>query len=268
MLFNPFTARINLLVMISLATIALGSACSRTEAMPDHSTDTPTRLSGLVFDDVNKNGVRDEREKGLARVRVSNGRDVIMTDVRGRWFLDAYPDDTIFVIKPPDWMPSLDEDGLPQFYRVHNPAGSPENLRFQGMSATPADPGSIDFPMHRHPEEGAFDILLLGDPQSRNLTEVDYLARDVVEPLVGTDAAFGVCLGDIAFDDLAVLDEHNTVMGRVGIPWYNVHGNHDMNFDVDDDRLADETWQRIYGPGTFSFDWGTGHFHRHRQCHL
>ncbi|MCH2152583.1 MAG: calcineurin-like phosphoesterase family protein [Phycisphaerales bacterium] len=260
MMLNPFTGRINFLSLMSLGAICIGSACSRTEAMPDTRSDEPIRLSGLVFEDENNNGIRDEREKGLARVRVSNGREVVMTDVRGRWFLDAYPDDTIFVIKPPDWMPRIDQDGLPHFYRVHNPAGSPETLRFEGMAATPEDPGSIDFPMYRHPEDGGFDILLLGDPQSRNLTEVDYLARDIVEPLVGTDAAFGVCLGDIAFDDLSVLDEHNTVMGRVGIPWFNVHGNHDMNFDVKHDSLADETWQRIYGPTTYSFDWGTAHF--------
>ena len=38
-------------------------------------------------------------------------------------------------------------------------------------------------------------------------------------------------------------------MATVGIPWYNVHGNHDMNFLATDDRYADETFERVYGPG-------------------
>ncbi|MDG2422374.1 MAG: calcineurin-like phosphoesterase family protein [Phycisphaerales bacterium] len=244
---------------LCLAVAATLAACGRTEAQTDAGT---TQLQGIVFEDENLNGVRDGKEKGLARVRVSNGRDVVMTDVRGRWFLNAKPGDTIFVIKPRHWIPPLDKDGLPQFHYVHNPSGSPEGLDHAGVKPTPEDPGVIYFALYRNPEEeqGHHKVALLGDPQSRNLTEVDYLARDVVEPMVGTDVAFGIGLGDLAFDDLGVLPGHNAVMGRTGIPWFNVHGNHDMNFDVDDDALADETWQRIYGPATYSFDWGTAHY--------
>ena len=52
----------------------------------------------------------------------------------------------------------------------------------------------------------------------------------------------------------------NAVVGRMDIPWFNVHGNHDMNFKAENDRTSDETWQRIYGPPTYSFDWATAHF--------
>ncbi len=235
--------------------------CTRGEAQTASDPEL-TRLQGVVYEDENRNGVRDEREKGLARVRVSNGRDVVLTDVRGRWFLDARPDDTIFVIKPRHWIPPLDQDGLPQFSYVHNPKGSPADLDYEGVAPTPEDPGVIYFPLYRNPieEEGDFKVVLMGDPQSRDLTEVDYLARDIAEPLVGTEASFGVGLGDLVFDDLDILPAHNTVMGRTGIPWFNVYGNHDMNFDVAEDALADETWQRIYGPATYSFDWATAHF--------
>ena len=242
-------------MVIFLAT--LFTACGRTEANPENGQ---VMLQGIVFEDVNSNGIRDEREKGLARVRVSNGRDVIMTDVRGRWHLPAGPDDTIFVIKPRNWISPLDENGLPQFFYVHNPEGSPDGLKYPGVEPTPADPGPINFPMHRHPESSPFSAILLGDPQSRNLKEVDYLARDVIEPLVGSDAVFGVGLGDLVFDDLDVLPAHNMVVGQTGIPWFNVHGNHDMNFRAEGDDHADETWQRLYGPPTYSFDWGTAHF--------
>tara|TARA_B100001059_G_scaffold155450_2_gene155045 strand:- start:12101 stop:13648 length:1548 start_codon:yes stop_codon:yes gene_type:complete len=235
----------------------LFTACARTEAKPENGQQM---LEGIVFEDVNSNGVRDEREKGLARVRVSNGRDIIMTDVRGRWHLPAGPDDTIFVIKPRNWISPLDENGLPQFFYVHNPDGSPDGLKYRGVEPTPNEPGAINFPLHRHPESSPFSAILLGDPQSRNLKEVDYLARDVIEPMVGGDAAFGVGLGDLAFDDLNVLPAHNMVVGRMGIPWFNVHGNHDINFKAENDRQSDETWQRLYGPPTYSFDWGTAHF--------
>ena len=75
-----------------------------------------------------------------------------MTDVRGRWHLPAGPDDTIFVIKPRNWISPLDENGLPQFFYVHNPDGSPQGLKYPGVQPTPVDPGAINFPLHRHPE--------------------------------------------------------------------------------------------------------------------
>ena len=61
------------------------------------------RLEGLVFHDDDGNTARNGREKGLARVTVSNGRDVVLTDVRGRWFLPANGPRPPFVIAPRGW---------------------------------------------------------------------------------------------------------------------------------------------------------------------
>jgi hypothetical protein len=49
-------------------------------------------------------------------------------------------------------------------------------------------------------------------------------------------------------------------MARLGIPVYNVPGNHDMNFDAPDDRSALETFRRTFGPEYYSFDYGQVHF--------
>jgi hypothetical protein len=40
---------------------------------------------GLVFDDRNGNGARDEGEGGVPGVRVSNGSEVVLTDAQGRY---------------------------------------------------------------------------------------------------------------------------------------------------------------------------------------
>jgi len=68
------------------------------------ASDAPTtRLEGLVFHDDDGNTVRNDREKGLARVPVSNGREVVLTDVRGRWFLPEDGPRTPFVVAPRGW---------------------------------------------------------------------------------------------------------------------------------------------------------------------
>jgi len=217
--------------------------------------------SGYVFHDRNKNGVRDAGEPGLPDVRVSNQRDIVTTDRNGRWQL-PHDDDTIFfVIKPRGWMTPINELNLPRFFYIHKPAGSPANFKYPGVAPTGPLPSSIDFPLTPQREPDRFRAIIFGDTQSRNQTEVEYMKRDVIEQLVGkVDAAFGVTLGDIVFDNLGVFKGHNEAIAMLGIPWYNVLGNHDINYDAANDKHSDETFESIYGPSYYSFDHGPTHF--------
>jgi 3',5'-cyclic AMP phosphodiesterase CpdA len=49
-------------------------------------------------------------------------------------------------------------------------------------------------------------------------------------------------------------------LAKVGIPWYNVLGNHDLNFDAEEDKLADETFEAHFGPANYAFNQGKVHF--------
>jgi hypothetical protein len=217
---------------------------------------------GVVFHDRNGNGVRDAGEEGLAGVRVSNQHDVVETDADGRWRLpvEIEDDTTFFVVKPRGWMTPVDEERqLPRFYYTHKPNGSPP-LRYGGVEPTGPLPESIDFPLRPNREPDTFRAIFFGDTQARNQRELEYMAHDVIVELIGTDAAFGVTLGDIVFDDLSLFDLHNRTVALIGIPWYNVLGNHDMDFDAVDDRHSDETFERHYGPNYYAFEHGPTHF--------
>ena len=216
--------------------------------------------TGTVFLDANNNQVKDDNEKGLPGVRVSNGQDVVITDANGQYSLAVSDDTIIFVIKPRGFMTPVDENRLPRFYYVHKPHGSPEGLKYAGIAPTGPLPASIDFPLTEQPEADTFKALVFGDTQPYNMQEIEWLAHDVVEEVIGTDAVFGISLGDLVGDDLDLFHPLNEVMATVGIPWYNVHGNHDMNFLATDDRYADETFERVFGPACYSFDWGPVHF--------
>ena len=216
--------------------------------------------TGFVFVDANNNQVQDADEVGLADVRVSNGRDVVATDKEGRYKLTIDDDSIVFVIKPSGYRTITDKVHLARFYYNHKPAGSPKDLGFPGVDPTGPLPASINFPLYKTDEPAAFDVIFFGDPQPRDQKEIDYIAHDVVEDLVGVDAAFGVTLGDILFDDLSLFDSFNRTVGKIGIPWYNVIGNHDINFAAETDELSDETYERVYGPAYFSFDYGPVHF--------
>src|SRR5690606_37532753 len=153
--------------------------------------------------------------------------------------------------KPSGWRTPINAHNLPRFFYHHRPKGSPP-LRFGGIAPTGELPASIDFPLVPHEEPDDFQVVFFADPQPYTLQQVDYVANDVVQELIGTDAAFGVTLGDIVGDDLNLFEHINAATSRVGIPWFNVIGNHDLNFDAADDVESDETFRRIYGPNYYS----------------
>ncbi len=215
---------------------------------------------GVVFEDRNGDGRRDAGEPGLADVGVSNGRDVVKTDREGRYELPAIEGQAVFVIKPRDFMTPVSAQQLPRFYYLHQPAGSPAKLRYAGVAPTGPLPASIDFPLTKRPEPEQFDVLVFGDPQPRDLTEVTYLARDVVERVDPRGVAFGVSLGDIVYDRLTLFEPYAAVVGTLGLPWYNVPGNHDHNYDGDGDEQGNESWKRVFGPPTYAFNHGPVHF--------
>jgi hypothetical protein len=245
----------------TLAAAALALAASPTLAQSGSNPTAAVQTArGVVFLDTDGDGVRDAGERGLEGVRVSNGRDVVLTDERGRYEVEVDDDDIVFVIKPRGYMTRIDDLNLPRFYYIHRPAGSPEGRRFAGIEPTGPLPASIDFALTRQAEPERFRTILFGDTQPRNVQEVEYFSHDIVEELVGFDGAFGVTLGDVVFDDLAVFEPHNQAVALIGMPWYNVLGNHDVNYDVPDDDASDDTFQRVFGPATYSFDYGPVHY--------
>jgi len=200
----------------------------------------------------------DDGESGIKAVRVSNGCEVVATDADGRYALPVGDDTVLFVIKPTDWRTALDDDGISQGYYLHKPAGSPKT-QYPGVAPTGPLPASVDFPLVPHRESKRFDALLFGDPQPENEEGVDHYGHDVVEEVVGFDGLFGITLGDIVEDRLDLLDDINTMTARIGVPWHYVMGNHDMNTDSATDELADETFERLYGPPYYSFNYGRMH---------
>lgn len=214
---------------------------------------------GQVYHDANANLRLDADERLLEGIAVSNGEQIVETDSEGRYELDVSDDAIVFVIKPSGWRTPINRQRLPQFYYIHKPAGSPKS-KFAGVAPTGPLPESIDFPLYPQKEPRQFKAIMFGDPQPRNQKEIDYIAHDVVAELVGSDAAFGVTLGDIMFDDLSLFESSNSTVALIGIPWYNVVGNHDINREAKEDRHSDETFERVFGPAYYSFDYGPVHF--------
>lgn len=214
---------------------------------------------GVVFADRNGNGQRDPDEPGVAGVAVSNQDDVVLTDAEGRYRLPVTDDTILFVSKPSGYRVPVNKDQLPQFYYIHKPGGSPQ-LRYTGVAPTGPLPESVDFPLMKADEAETLRVVVLADPQVETTQEIQFFRDDVLSELVGIPAAFGITLGDLVSNQLDLYNGYNDGVGRVGIPFYNVIGNHDLNFDAPDDRDCDETFHRVFGPNYYSWNHGRVHF--------
>lgn len=215
---------------------------------------------GVVYLDSNKNGKKDKSEMGLPEVAVSNGKDVVLTNAKGEYALPVGNDNIIFVIKPSGYAFPLNAVNLPQYYYIHKPLGSP-TLKYAATLPTGKLPKRIDFPMYLQAEANQFKALVFGDPQARDEQEIEFFKKGIIDDVKKDDAiAFGISLGDLAADDLIVHEPYQKAIQQIGKPWYNVMGNHDMNFDVQADSLSDETFERNFGPNNYAFNYGNAHF--------
>jgi len=216
-------------------------------------------VTGVVFEDRSGTSRRQPGDPGIAGVRVSNGREVVKTDAGGRYTLPIDDETIVFVIKPSGYMVPIEPGTmLPRFYYTHQPKGTPAelNLRYRGIDPTGPLPASVDFPLRKTDEPTTFDVLLFTDPQPESPVEVEFVRDDVVSALIGTKAAFGMTTGDVMFDDLSFYPRQNRIIGQIGVPWWNIPGNHDLNYEAPGTHYSRETFKRVFGPTSYAFEYG------------
>ncbi|SFF82740.1 MULTISPECIES: calcineurin-like phosphoesterase C-terminal domain-containing protein [Salegentibacter] len=217
--------------------------------------------TGTIFEDKNGNGKLDSNEAGIPNVAVTNGENVVLTDKKGKYKLQASNDFIISVIKPSGYDYPVNENNLPLFYYNHKPKGSPD-LKYEGVEATSDLPRKLDFPLIKNDDEKEnFSALIFGDPQVYNEDQVSYFEKGLVSQVnKNENILFGISLGDLVGNNLDLFNPYIQVIKKIELPWYNVLGNHDLNFDVDRDEHSDETFEKFFGPSNYAFNYGKVHF--------
>jgi hypothetical protein len=99
-------------------------------------------ISGVVFQDTNRNGRRDAREPGLADVVLSDGIAVVHTDDQGRYRLSSQDSRVLFVSLPHNYL---------------------SNGNFYEYLLGHRNGDEIDFPMLKHPSSDQISFLFFTD---------------------------------------------------------------------------------------------------------
>lgn len=205
---------------------------------------TPLRIRGRVR----------SRGRGLARVGVTDGLQVVTTATDGSYELVTTSDrEFVHLSLPAGYRVPLNPTGTARFYQpIPRDAGRELTASF--------DLEPLDRPDGRHA------CLLLPDPQTEDAHEMRWLheqsvpdVRRTVEQL-GDREVFGVACGDIMFDKLELFPDYERAVAAMGIPFFQVVGNHDLDQQNLTDERSTDTFSRYFGPRYYSFDRGTVHY--------
>lgn len=222
--------------------LARPTADSRHAAVGPSAAARPVRVRGMV----------QASGRGVPQVAVSDGLDVVETRADGSFELVTTTDQE-FV-----WF------SVPSGHRIPvNPSGT---ARFY-QPLTTASEQRAHFVLE--PDRGSQEnhtLLLLGDIQTQDQQEMDWFLEQAVPDVrrtvaeLGDEHVFGIACGDIMYDDLALYPAYESGVRRIGVPFFQVVGNHDLDRANPTDEGSTETFSRHFGPRNYSFDRGAVHY--------
>ena len=183
--------------------------------------------------------IRTEEGNGVADVCVSNGREVVQTDIHGQYKLPRRPEDRFVFITVPSRYVAADS-----FY----------------IDLKKAD--GFDFVLKHHPESERTSFAFVQITDMHISVERRAFASHLEEDLaqihreVGDRARFIVASGDLtAGGQWEEYEAYFQAITTSRLPVYNAPGNHD-----DDTEVQGVNFMDFLGPLYYSFDYGPLHF--------
>ncbi len=219
----------------------------------------------LVLGDYNVHGrVVDTAGNPLEGVVVTDGEVCVKTFYDGSFYLmsEFEASDFIYISTPAGYLPPV-EGGIPKFYKDRaSLSWNNKVLECGDFVLTPvANPDNCT-------------IFFTADPQPRgskwSMDNIAYRSlaccNDLYKELKETAASvtgrqvYGICLGDIVHEDMALFSNYADGLSTLGYPTFNVIGNHDNDPTAYDDAGGAGPFESWFGPRNYSFNIGKMHF--------
>lgn len=200
-----------------------------------------------------KGAVKDEQGRGIPGVAVTDGTTIVRTDARGRYTLQSTKEAQFVYLSLPAGYEVPAEESLPQFYKKIRPQ--------RGVF-------SADFSLRRMTRSDKKHYTILwADPQINNTEQAAQMhatavpdTRALVEELQKRGPVHGIAAGDISWDAPPIIPEYKKAVKTIGVPFFQVLGNHDMNIHVRSDERTDSSFRASFGPSWYSFNRGDAHY--------
>ncbi len=185
-------------------------------------------------------GVVKSGDEKLSGVIVTDGKNFTQTKKNGMFKFDIEDDaEYVYIVTPSGYVADW-STGVPAFYQV-----APGNKKFV-------------FDLKKMEKSDDYSIVAIADPQFSSNKQFSQFAGKPLEDLCETAKslkgnAVGVVLGDICWDNLALLENYRKEITRTGIPFYPVAGNHDHDFTAQGDINATAAYRKAMGPENYAF---------------
>ena len=190
---------------------------------------------------------------GIKNVIVSDGYTVIATDNKGKYELEPHAAATNIFISTPSGYEFKNENGIARHYHSLKNINNRKNVNFELVRLDKDD--------------AEHQFIIWADPQVKNKKDVEKMMTNSVPDVQKLVAAagsgallHGITVGDIVWDELQLFSDYNNAVQKMGIPFFQCLGNHDMDYNKGGDESSDQTFQQMYGPTHYSFNRGKVHY--------
>lgn len=155
---------------------------------------------------------------------------------------------------------AIDEFNVAKAYFHYYPKGTPAG-KHPSIPATNGIPKEVNFGLSKSLETDTLKVALLGDLQMRIQEEMNYTNRLLTPELnKRDDLSLAIMLGDIADDNLNLLNATRQITKHFKMTAYAVFGNHDRNLVEAKNGSFNSTFKQIYGPDYYAVNYGKVHF--------
>lgn len=220
------------------STIPISKVLAKTE-----KKDTDHIVEGTVVNQINK---------GIPDVVVSDGFLVTKTDSKGHYKLRPHEKATFVFISLPAGYEIPHNKGIALFYEKLRKTDAPQTIDFKLKKLNIDD--------HKH----AF--IAWADPQIQSEADKkQFMAQSVPDTLsefkqLSGQPLHGISCGDLVFDHPEFHETYKEGISSLGVPFFQVIGNHDEDYGARTDEYSEETFMHHYGPSNFSFNRGKIHY--------
>ncbi len=207
-----------------------------------------TTVTGYVFFDENSNGIKDQKEKGIKNVPVSNGLDIVTTDKKGFYKINAETGTSVFPV-------------MPSAYTFSKKISNVKNAGFYYLNPKQDTPqhAEANFALTKTTVSENFRIGLIGDIQIDNLQELKYTNQTFATEIISrNDLSLNLILGDLVNEKPHLQADIKKMLEYTGHETWTIYGNHDRV--MEQPYPQDMTYNTNFGASTYSFNHNNTHF--------
>jgi hypothetical protein len=224
-------------------------------ALPTINTEAQTRSHNVSGNRkiVKVSGKVHEKNRGIARVAVTDGIAVVVTDANGSYSFESAAEAEFVYISLPAGYAFPNEKKIARFYERINKDRESFKADFS------LEKLSIDDNQHY--------FVVWADTQMFSQKDVELLKQQSVPDLQQLVASYpktslfhGIGCGDLIWDKFELFAGYREAIEATGVTFFNVIGNHDMDLDARTDELSSRTFKQQFGPTYYSFNRGKIHY--------